>query len=51
MRLKKEWGVTEQDLSLANLFAVPSVDTPVIQEMHIMAGHIICNLVETAIFR
>ena len=26
---------------------VPSVDTPRIQEAHIMLGHIICELVET----
>jgi len=26
---------------------VPSSDTPSIQEMHILAGHIICDIVET----
>jgi D-sedoheptulose 7-phosphate isomerase len=31
--------------------AVPSKDTPRIQESHITAGHIICFLVERAIFR
>ena len=29
---------------------VPSDDTPRIQEAHIMAGHIICELVEEALF-
>lgn len=32
------------------LLNVPSVDTPRIQESHIMIGHIICELVETALF-
>jgi D-sedoheptulose 7-phosphate isomerase len=32
------------------LLNVPSVDTPRIQEAHIMIGHIICELVETALF-
>ncbi len=32
------------------LFNVPSNDTPRIQESHIMIGHIICELVETALF-
>ena len=32
------------------LVNVPSTDTPRIQEAHITAGHIICELVETAIF-
>ena len=32
------------------LLNVPSKDTPRIQESHIMIGHIICELVETAIF-
>jgi len=30
--------------------SVPSVDTPRIQEVHITAGHIICYLVEQALF-
>ena len=30
---------------------VPSTDTPRIQEAHIMVGHIICELVETAMFK
>lgn len=30
---------------------VPSVDTPRIQEVHIMLGHIICELVESALFK
>jgi D-sedoheptulose 7-phosphate isomerase len=32
------------------LLNVPSSDTPRIQECHIMIGHIICELVETAMF-
>ena len=32
------------------LLNVPSTDTPRIQESHIMLGHIICELVEAAIF-
>lgn len=32
------------------LLNVPSCDTPRIQESHIMVGHIICELVETAMF-
>ncbi|MBP5677425.1 MAG: D-sedoheptulose 7-phosphate isomerase [Bacteroidales bacterium] len=33
------------------LLNVPSDDTPRIQESHIMLGHIICGLVETAMFK
>ena len=32
------------------LINIPSVDTPRIQESHIMAGHIICQLVEEKYF-
>lgn len=32
------------------ILKIPSEDTPRIQEAHIMVGHIICELVETAIF-
>ena len=32
------------------LISVPSTDTPRIQEAHILIGHIICELVETALF-
>jgi D-sedoheptulose 7-phosphate isomerase len=32
------------------LLKIPSVDTPRIQEMHILLGHIICELVEKALF-
>ena len=32
------------------LLVIPSGETPVIQEMHIMAGHIICGLIEEIIF-
>ena len=33
------------------LIRVPSIDTPRIQECHILIGHIICELVETVIFK
>lgn len=33
------------------LINVPSTDTPRIQESHIMVGHIICELVETTLFK
>ena len=33
-----------------NLINIPSTDTPRIQESHILAGHIICQLVEESIF-
>ncbi len=32
------------------LINVPSNDTPRIQESHILIGHIICELVEAAVF-
>ena len=32
------------------VLSVPSTDTPRIQEVHITAGHIICHLVEEALF-
>lgn len=32
------------------LINIPSTDTPRIQEMHILVGHIICELVETKLF-
>ena len=32
------------------LFAIPSTDTPRIQETHILVGHIICQLVEERFF-
>jgi D-sedoheptulose 7-phosphate isomerase len=32
------------------LLCVPSVDTPKIQEGHLMLGHILCGLIENAIF-
>jgi len=32
------------------LLSVPSTDTPRIQEAHIAIGHIICELVEDALF-
>jgi D-sedoheptulose 7-phosphate isomerase len=33
------------------LLAVPSSDTPRIQEVHIMLGHIVCQLVEETLFQ
>lgn len=38
-----------KDLS-DHLFAMPSSDTPRIQESHILIGHIICELVEALLF-
>ena len=38
-----------KDLS-DHLFAMPSTDTPRIQESHILIGHIICELVEALLF-
>lgn len=32
------------------IFSAPSASTPKIQEMHIIVGHIVCGLVESAIF-
>ena len=32
------------------MLSIPSVDTPRIQEAHITAGHIVCYLVEQALF-
>lgn len=32
------------------LINIPSKDTPRVQEVHILVGHIICELVETALF-
>jgi D-sedoheptulose 7-phosphate isomerase len=32
------------------LLAVPSADTPKIQEGHLVLGHILCGLVERAMF-
>jgi D-sedoheptulose 7-phosphate isomerase len=34
-----------------HLIAVPSKDTPRIQEVHITLGHVVCELVEAALFR
>jgi D-sedoheptulose 7-phosphate isomerase len=33
------------------LLAVPSADTPKIQEGHLVLGHILCGLVENAMFK
>jgi len=35
----------------AYLLNIPSTDTPRIQEVHIMLGHIICELVESKLFK
>jgi D-sedoheptulose 7-phosphate isomerase len=32
------------------LINVPSTDTPRIQESHILVGHILCEMIESAIF-
>jgi D-sedoheptulose 7-phosphate isomerase len=32
------------------LINIPSIDTPRIQEGHILAGHLICELVEQGLF-
>lgn len=32
------------------LFNVPTIDTPRVQEVHILIGHILCELVESSIF-
>lgn len=32
------------------LFRIPSVDTPRIQEMHILIGHILCEIIEKKLF-
>ena len=56
----REMGITTISLTGATggkmrelsdlLINVPSTDTPRIQESHILAGHIICELVEAAFF-
>ena len=60
IKTAKEIGITtvgfsrKQDNNLAKLvdlaFTPPTVQTPHIQEMHIMAGHIICEIVENELF-
>jgi D-sedoheptulose 7-phosphate isomerase len=42
-------GGKMKDLS-DHLFAVPSTDTPRIQESHILIGHLICCFVEESLF-
>ena len=55
----KDLGIASVGLAGANgrigeisdyLIAVPSTETPRIQEAHILIGHIICGLIEAAIF-
>ncbi|MEY2586320.1 MAG: hypothetical protein RLY11_169 [Bacteroidota bacterium] len=44
-------GATGGKMGIADfLINVPSTDTPRIQEMHILIGHIICELTEKALF-
>jgi D-sedoheptulose 7-phosphate isomerase len=48
-------GLTGKNITLMAehcdlVFGVPSVETPKIQESHIMMGHIICSLIEEEIF-
>ena len=60
MRIARESGMTTIGMTGATggrlaaesdiLLNVPSTDTPRIQEVHILLGHIICELVEAAIF-
>ncbi len=47
--LTGETGGKMKDIS-DFLINVPSVDTPRIQESHIMIGHILCELIEDALF-
>ncbi len=42
-------GGTLRDLA-HHVLSIPSTDTPRIQEAHMLAGHIICSLVETSLF-
>jgi len=46
-------GQTGGDLKDKSTFLlnIPSIDTPRIQEVHIMIGHIICELVENKLFK
>ncbi len=41
----------DEEKSVDLVFIAPGQETPHIQEMHIMAGHIICELVENELFR
>jgi len=43
-------GNGDHNMSVDHLIAVPSDDTPRIQECHIMVGHMLCELVENAMF-
>jgi D-sedoheptulose 7-phosphate isomerase len=47
--LTGESGGELKDLSDI-LLNIPSTDTPRIQELHILIGHIICEIVESEIF-
>ncbi len=42
--------VGEMDIHCDHLIKVPSADTPRIQEVHMLFGHIICQLVEAKLF-
>lgn len=45
----------EQDSELSQIcdisLKIPSSDTPIIQESHIMVGHILCHIIEEAMFQ
>lgn len=43
-------GATEMQMSCDYCIKVPSTSTPRIQETHILLGHIICSMVECALF-
>lgn len=44
-------GASPLDSMVANCLRVPSSDTPRIQEMHMLFGHIICEQIERQIFQ
>ncbi len=43
-------NITELDNLVQQMIKIPSIDTPRIQECHLMIGHIICELVEKQLF-
>lgn len=43
-------NITELDDLVQQMIKIPSIDTPRIQECHLMIGHIICELVEKQLF-
>ncbi len=49
--LTGQTGGKLKEIGLANfLINVPSMDTPRIQEAHILIGHILCEMIEAALF-